>query len=252
MTFFVEFLEREPFYTHDNVFTPKVPIWKKKNQFYATPCMYSKTMKQWSRWSWKEGVQQWDMFPGPTELHLIGYLIELISIPRSNLNTSTPKTNLLTFWPNEVSRVMSGIICCACLTLVISVLQFALLQWRTDLNKIQEKNESQRNQNLWWILLWRRHRSSRLRLHWALGRDITENKILGSPLLQKIDQGNLIASLQQIIQNWIITVLCFLKNGKLRLRRTIDQDNLIKLFGEWYNKFVLITKQLFSTEPRNP
>ena len=30
MTFFVEFLEREPFYTHDNVFTPKVSIWKKK------------------------------------------------------------------------------------------------------------------------------------------------------------------------------------------------------------------------------
>ena len=32
MTFFVEFLEREPFYTHDNVFTPKVPIWKKKKE----------------------------------------------------------------------------------------------------------------------------------------------------------------------------------------------------------------------------
>ena len=30
----------------------------------------------------------------------------------------------------------------------LSVLQFALLQWRSDLNKIQEKNESQQNQNL--------------------------------------------------------------------------------------------------------
>ena len=57
------------------------------------------------------------MFPGLTELHLIGYLIELIWIPRSKSNTSTPKTNLLTLWPKEVSRVMSGIICCACLTL---------------------------------------------------------------------------------------------------------------------------------------
>ena len=53
-------------------------------------------------------------------------------------------------------------------------------------------------------------------------------------------------------QNWIMTVLGLLKSGKLRSRRTIDQGNLIKLFGEWYNKFVLITKQLFSTEPRNP
>ena len=39
-------------------------------------------------------------------------------------------------------------LCCACLILAISVLQFALLQWRSDLNKIQEKNESQQNQNL--------------------------------------------------------------------------------------------------------
>ena len=60
------------------------------------------------------------------------------------------------------------------------------------------------------------------------------------------------ASLQQIIQNWITTVLGLLKSGKLRPRRTIDQGNLIKLLGEWYNKFDLITKKFFSTEPRNP
>ena len=59
------------------------------------------------------------MFPGVTELHLIGCLIEVISIPKSKTNTSTPKTNLLTFWPKEISRVMSGIIYCACLTLAI-------------------------------------------------------------------------------------------------------------------------------------
>ena len=41
------------------------------------------------------------------------------------------------------------------------------------------------------------------------------------------------ASLQPIIQNWITTVLGLLKSGKLRLRRTIDQDDLIKLLGEW-------------------
>ena len=64
-----------------------------------------------------------------------------------------------------------------------------------------------------------------------------ENKILGSPLLQKIDQGNLIAFPQQIIQNWIMTVLGLLKSGKLRLRRTIDQGDLIKFLGERYDKF---------------
>ena len=58
-----------------------------------------------------------------------------------------------------------------------------------------------------------------------------------------IDQGNLINSLQQIIQNWIVTVLGLLKSGKVMLRRTIDQGNLIKLLGVWYNKFVHGTAQ---------
>ena len=60
------------------------------------------------------------------------------------------------------------------------------------------------------------------------------------------------ASLQQIIQNWMMTVLSLLKSGKLRLRRTIDRGDLIKLLGEWYEKFDLITRKFFSTEPRNP
>ena len=66
-------------------------------------------------------------------------------------------------------------------------------------------------------------------------------------MLEKIDQGDLVkkqiylkpliittmsnswrASLQQIIQNWITTVLGLLKSGKLRLRRTIDQGDLLK------------------------
>ena len=55
-------------------------------------------------------------------------------------------------------------------------------------------------------------------------QDSTENKILGDLLLQMINQGNLIDSLQQIIQNWIMTVLGLLKSGKVRLRRTIDRQ----------------------------
>ena len=75
-------------------------------------------------------------------------LFDRINLDSKIQITSTPNTNSLTFCPKEVSRVMSGIICCACLILATSVLQFALLQWRSDLNKIQEKNESQQNQNL--------------------------------------------------------------------------------------------------------
>ena len=110
---------------------------------------------------------------------------------KSKSNTST-RTNSLTLWPKEISRVMSGIICCACSILAISVLQFALLQWRSDLNKIQEKSESQQNRDLWWILLPGRRRSCRLQLQWARGTNITEIKIHGNQLLEKIDQGNLV------------------------------------------------------------
>ena len=40
------------------------------------------------------------------------------------------------------------------------------------------------------------------------------------------------AFLQQVIQNWMTTVLGLLKSGKLRLRRTTDRGDLIKLLGE--------------------
>ena len=48
-----------------------------------------------------------------------------------------------------------------------------------------------------------------------------------------IDRGNLRDSHQQVIQNWIMVVLGLLKSGKVRLRRTIDQGNLMKLLGMW-------------------
>ena len=105
--------------------------------------------------SLKEGVLQWDMFPGLTELRLIGCSIELIWTLKSKSSTSTPKTNLLTFSPKEISHVMSGIICCACSTLAISVLQCVLIQWRNDLNKIPEENESQQHRDQWWIFFAR-------------------------------------------------------------------------------------------------
>ena len=49
-----------------------------------------------------------------------------------------------------------------------------------------------------------------------------------------------------------MVVLGLLNNGKVRVRRTIDQGNLMKLLGIRCNKFVFIMKMLFSTEMRNP
>ena len=94
-------------------------------------------------------------------------------------------------------------------------------------------------------------------------RNITQVKTHGNQLLEKIDQGDLVkariylkpliitymsnswkASLQQVIQNWMTTVLGLLKSGKLRLRRTIDQGDLKKLLGEWKEKFDPITRKI--------
>ena len=74
------------------------------------------------------------------------------------IDTKNQFADILT---NKFSHVMSGIICCVSLTSAISVLQSALTQWRNDLNKIQEKNESQQNRDRWWILLPGHRRSYR-------------------------------------------------------------------------------------------
>ena len=67
----------------------------------------------------KEEAREWDTFPEPTELRLIGCSIESSWTPRSKSNILTPKTNSQTYWPRETSHVMNGIIFCVCLTLAI-------------------------------------------------------------------------------------------------------------------------------------
>ena len=77
-------------------------------------------------------------------------------------------------------------------------------------------------------------------------------KILGNLLRYTIDQGNLRDRHHQVIQKRIMVNLGLLKSGKVRLRRTIDQGNFMKILGMRCNKFALIMKTLFSTEVRNP
>ena len=109
------------------------------------------------------------------------------------------ETNSQTFCPREISHVTNGIIFCACSRWAISVLQFALIQWRNNLNKIQEKSESHQNRDLWWILLPGRRRSCRLQLQRAKRRNITEIKINGNQSPEKIDQDDLVR--KQIYSN---------------------------------------------------
>ena len=75
--------------------------------------------RQWScdqKWSSKAEVRRWDTCPEPTELRQIGCLTESIWTLKSQSNMLTPRTNLLTWWPKVISRVMSGIIFSDCWT----------------------------------------------------------------------------------------------------------------------------------------
>ena len=165
-------------------------------------CMCLRTMKLWSRWSLKAAVLQWDMFPEPAKLHLIGCLIGLIWTPKSKSNTSTPKTNSLTSYPKEISHVMSGIIFCVLFNIghlsptVCSDTMATRSQAVSGEKRVTAKSRHMmnliartssfvsssiwQNGDIWWIILPGRHRSCRLQLQWARGRDITEVKMLGA------------------------------------------------------------------------
>ena len=74
------------------------------------------------------------------------WLFDRINLdPKIQIKYIDTKNQLADILTKGMSRVTSGITCCACSILAISVLQFALLQWRSDLNKFEEKGESQQN-----------------------------------------------------------------------------------------------------------
>ena len=117
---------------------------------------------------------------------------------------------------------MSGIICWICLTLAISVLQFAPLRWQNELNKNQEKNVSQPNRDPWWIWPQERLRSCLLQLHqtrWGPRMDI---KILENLLQVTIERWNLCNRHNQIIHKRICGGL---KNSEVRMSRYLDTSS---------------------------
>ena len=95
--------------------------------------------------------RQWDTFPEPTELLLIGCLIESIWTPKSKSNTLTPKTNSQTYCPRQTSHVMNGLIFCVwfnishfsstnCLE-VMSRKNARRCRWRKSHSKIEADDE---------------------------------------------------------------------------------------------------------------
>ena len=61
------------------------------------------------KWLLKAEVQQWDTYPEPTELLMIGCLTESIWTPRFKSSMSTPNTNLQTAWPAALDSMANRI-----------------------------------------------------------------------------------------------------------------------------------------------
>ena len=99
-------------------------------------CIFWKTTKQWSRWSEREEVRQWD---NPQSCSWLVVWFIIIWTPRSKSNTLTPNINSQTYWPTEISHVMNGIICCACSTSAISIPSMILKRCREENKKMQVK-----------------------------------------------------------------------------------------------------------------
>ena len=151
------------------------------------------------------------MFPEPTELLMIGCLMESTWTPRSKLNTLTPRTNSQTYWQRKISHVMNGTIFCVCSTLAISVLQIVLKWCRKERKKMQErKSHSKIEADDEFGLVMQRKESFLTRwllLHQkALGKpDIKVNFFWARELSSIKEQGDLLKTLiHQATQNGML------------------------------------------------
>ena len=155
------------------------------------------------------------MFPEPTELFLIGCSIELIWTPKSKSNTSTPKTQLAdiltkgNFTRDEWNHLL-------CLFNISHSFQFY------SLDRCNGKTSSTR--------IRRRTCHSKIKT----SDEFNCEDAFGRVVFVVVDDRSgiyLRDRHHQVIQKRIMVNLGLLKSGKVELRRTIDQGNLIFLLG---------------------
>ena len=125
---------------------------------------------------------------------------------------------------------MNGIICWPCLMLAILALLLASHRWRNELNKIQEKDVSQQNHDLWWI--WPQETPSFVSSSASAnpgGGPRMDVKILNNLFSWRLERWNPSKRQDQTIHR-IMVHPGLLKCGKVEMESTrIDQGNLIKI-----------------------
>ena len=113
-------------------------------------CMCLRTMRLWSKWLWKAEVQHWDMFPEPTELLLIGCLIESIWTAKVQIKYIDTKNHLADILTkrNFTRGEWNHLLC------LFNISQFSSINSLEAMSKRTQEDareESQQNQSRWWI-----------------------------------------------------------------------------------------------------
>ena len=160
------------------------------------------------------------MFPGPTDLLLIGCSIELILIP-SKSNTSTPRTNLQTSWPkgNFTRDVWNHLLTLFNISHFSSTSCIAAMAKRAQ----QDSGEGRvtAKSRRWWTWPQERLRSCLLQPHQTQGR-------LCMNLFLTIERWNPLKRQDQTMHK-IMVYPGLLNCGKVEMESTIDLGNLIKI-----------------------
>ena len=162
------------------------------------------------------------MFPGLTELHLIGCLIELIWISKSKSNTSTPKTQLAdiltkgSFTRDEWNHLLCLFNISHFSPTVCSAAMLKRFQQDSGEERVTAKSKPMMN------LIARTPSVVSSSTSVSPGKKHCGSQDpwkLVKPLIITSMSNSWRASLQQIIQNWVTTVLGLLKSGRNSSRR---------------------------------
>ena len=171
------------------------------------------------------------MFPGLTELHLIGCLIELIWTPKSKSNASTPKTNSQISSPkgNFTRDEWNHLLCLFNISHFSSTACTAAMAKRAQQGSGEERVTAKSRPMM--NLTARTPSAVSSAASTNRGGPRMDIKILKDLFQVTIERGNLCNRHNQIIRKRIMVDLGLLKSGKVELWSTIDRGNLRKCLG---------------------
>ena len=122
---------------------------------------------------------------------------------------------------------MSGIIFCVCLTIAFQFCSLLCCNGETISTRFRRRTSHSEIKTYDESYLRGRHRSCRLQLHWARGRDITENKILG---LSSTDYSKLDYDRAWSSQEWKSEVTAHDRSGQpdnINSQEVADSTNFV-------------------------